>query len=323
MSKPIVIIVGKLPPPFIGPAIATKIILDSSLKENFELIHLDTTINKSIDAFGKNGFKKIGKNISIYLKLFQLLRKHKIDIIQIPISQTTVGFIKDSLFILIAALFSVKILIQLRGANIKNWLNSSSTLTKSYVRFCLAKAKGVIVLGNNLKHLFEDYFTINQIFVVPNGCDIEIPLIKSPENQPKVQLLYFSNLLESKGIKEILEALLLLKNKGVSSFYLNAVGAWYDANFKEKCLAFVQENNLPVSFHQPKTKNEKWEFFSNADIFVFTPNQPEGHPWSIIEALAAKLPIISTNQGAIIESVIDGKNGYIVDNNSHKQIAEK
>jgi glycosyltransferase involved in cell wall biosynthesis len=50
---------------------------------------------------------------------------------------------------------------------------------------------------------------------------------------------------------------------------------------------------------------------------------PEGHPWVLVEAMAAGLPIISTDQGAITESVIDGVNGFIVDSNNPLQIAEK
>jgi glycosyltransferase involved in cell wall biosynthesis len=51
---------------------------------------------------------------------------------------------------------------------------------------------------------------------------------------------------------------------------------------------------------------------SNADIFVFPPRAPEGHPWVIVEAMAAGLPIISTDRGAIVESVKHEENGFIV-----------
>lgn len=50
---------------------------------------------------------------------------------------------------------------------------------------------------------------------------------------------------------------------------------------------------------------------------------PEGHPWVIVEAMANSLPIVATNQGAIIESVIDGKNGFIVPAENPRAIAEK
>jgi glycosyltransferase involved in cell wall biosynthesis len=42
-----------------------------------------------------------------------------------------------------------------------------------------------------------------------------------------------------------------------------------------------------------------------------------------VEAMAAGLPIISTDQGAIVESVIHGENGFIVESHNPHQIAEK
>jgi len=62
----------------------------------------------------------------------------------------------------------------------------------------------------------------------------------------------------------------------------------------------------------PVVGTQKFELLSSSDIFVFpTYYPPEGHPWVIVEALAAGLPIISTDQGAITESVFHGvrKNG--------------
>ena len=43
----------------------------------------------------------------------------------------------------------------------------------------------------------------------------------------------------------------------------------------------------------------------------------------IVEAMAAGLPIVSTAQGAIPESVIDGVNGFIVEPENPGQISEK
>jgi glycosyltransferase involved in cell wall biosynthesis len=320
MPKSKVIIVGKLPPPYIGPAIATNIILNSALKNEFELLHLNTKVNQSLDDFGKGGVQKLFKNLSIYKNLIKLLRTTKPDLILIPISQTTIGFLKDSIFILIAYFFKTKILLQLRGSNFKNWMNSATSLTEKYVRFCFKKTNGMIVLGNNLKHLFEDYYIDNQIFVVPNGCDIELPPKRAT---PSVKILYFSNLLKSKGIRDVLSAVEDLQKRTEINFELNAVGAWYDSKFQKDCLRFVAENELPVYFHPPASGNEKLHRFADSDIFVFTPIEPEGHPWSIIEALSASLPIISTNQGAIIESVLDGKNGFIIESKSPNQIALK
>lgn len=321
MSKKKVIIAGKLPPPYIGPAIATKIILNSALKEQFDLLHLDTTINKTVSDFGKGGSSKIFKNIAVYRNLIQLIRENRPELIHIPISQTTIGFLKDSAFILIASLLRVKIVLQLRGSNFKNWMKTTNGLTQKYVRFCLQKSAGMIVLGNNLRHLFEDYYKPEQIFVVPNGCDIQIP--EAERQDEVVRVLYFANFLPSKGIREVLKAMVLLKAQRVVNFELNAVGAWDNDEYKKECLRIVERNDLTVSFNQPMSGDMKWQAFANADVFIFTPNMPEGHPWVIVEALAAALPIISTDQGAILESVLHEKNGYIVDSNSTEEIANR
>lgn len=315
------IITGKLPPPYIGPAIATKIILNSALKEQFDLLHLDTTINKTVSDFGKGGSSKIFKNIAVYRNLIQLIRENRPELIHIPISQTTIGFLKDSAFILIASLLRVKIVLQLRGSNFKNWMKTTNGLTQKYVRFCLQKSAGMIVLGNNLRHLFEDYYKPEQIFVVPNGCDIQIP--EAERQDEVVRVLYFANFLPSKGIREVLKAMVLLKAQRVVNFELNAVGAWDNDEYKKECLRIVERNDLTVSFNQPMSGDMKWQAFANADVFIFTPNMPEGHPWVIVEALAAALPIISTDQGAILESVLHEKNGYIVDSNSTEEIANR
>ena len=319
MGKPKVIIVGKLPPPYIGPAVATNILLNSKLNEKYELFHLNTTVNKTVKEFGKGKLKKVGKNLKIYIRLFLFLRKNKPELILIPISQTTLGFLKDSIFILLSAFFPIKILLQLRGSNFKNWMNSSSGITRRFVRFCLNRTSGIVVLGNNLKHLFEDYYPEDKIHVVPNGCDINIP--ESNLKSEKVQLLYFANFLPTKGIKEVLEALLILKEKGYDQFKLNAVGAWDNEEYRHECKRLIDELGDLVDFHAPMSGDQKWQTFANAEIFLFTPNSPEGHPWVIVEALSARLPIISTDQGAIVESVIHLQNGYIVESSNPTQIA--
>ena len=276
-------------------------------------------MNKTVEEFGKGKLSKVGKNITIYRNLLDLLRKQKPKLILIPISQTTLGFLKDSIFILLAAFSPTKIILQLRGSNFKNWMNSANFTTRAFVQFCFNRTKGMIVLGNNLSHLFEDYYRPEQIYVVPNGCDIVIP--EANKESEKVQLLYFANFLPTKGIKEVLEALVILKKEGIEDFEMKAVGAWDNDDYRQECMALIEENQIEVDFHSPMSGDEKWQSFANADVFLFTPNSPEGHPWVIVEALSAGLPIISTDQGAIVESVLDNYNGFIVDALQPIQIA--
>lgn len=322
MSKLKVMILGKLPPPYMGPSIATEILLKSELKNKFEIIHLDTKINDSISSFGKWSYGKILRNIEVYFKMFKLLRQHKPHIVLVPISQTTTGFIKDSIFIVLASLYKSKIIIQLRGSNIQNWLSKSNKSTNTYFKIILKKTKGVIVLGKNLKYLFENYFKNEDIYVIPNGGNYLIP--KKNKHSTEIKILYFSNLLESKGVEDVFNAISILNKQKLSHrFSIDFVGAWNSDIIKNRCTQLLEKEMLPIQIHLPTSGTNKINFLSNADIFIFPPRDPEGHPWAIVEAMAASLPIISTNKGAIIESVIDTKNGFIVPEKNPEMIAQK
>ncbi|MBI5848251.1 MAG: glycosyltransferase family 4 protein [Nitrospirae bacterium] len=241
----------------------------------------------------------------------------------VPISQTKIGFLKDSVFILISWMLGSRTLLQLRGGNFRHWLNSTSGIMQAYVSFILKRAQGVIVLGEKLRSLFANHFPNERIFVVPNGADFPVnPGVKKISG--RVRLLYLANLQASKGIEDVMEAAVRIREQsGIAGYELHVVGDWFSDGIKENILELVQRNDLPVIFHGIATGAEKWSFFREADIFIFPPREPEGHPWVIIEAMAAVLPIISTDQGAITESVIDGLNGFIVDTQSPAQIAAK
>lgn len=326
MEKKKVLILGKLPPPYMGPAVATQIILDSRLKNTYTLIHLDTRLNKSVVTIGRWGPMKPFKSIVIYLKMIRLVLHHHPQLVLIPISQSTPGFIKDSFYILIARIFRRKVLLHLRGSNLQNWLKSISFIVRGYVEWFIRRCQGVIVLGNNLKYLFENYFPDDRIFVVPNGGNYRFPHPPAPAADNRVNILYLSNLMPSKGIQDVIEAVRLLTEDDPMNrnrLVVDVVGDWWDETLRDEMMRKVEENKLPVGFHPWVDKEKKLEFFSKADIFVFPPCKPEGHPWVIVEAMAAGLPIISTDQGAIVESVIHGKNGFIVEPGNPGSIAGK
>ncbi|MCX6274291.1 MAG: glycosyltransferase family 4 protein [Bacteroidetes bacterium] len=319
MAKKKVLILGKLPPPYMGPAIATEILLKSSLRESFELIHLNTKVNEKLSGIGRWSLKKIFRSYSLYWQMIRIVATRKPDLILIPFSQDTIPFIKDSLYILIAKIFRRKVLLHLRGSNFLGWLGKSSPLTKWYVKKMIVLCNGVIVLGHNLKYLFQDYFSEDKIFVVPNGADFSFP----SRTDAGLKILYFANLFRAKGIEDVLLAVKIVCDKGLRDFSLEVVGDWLEHDTEKQSRSMVSEYKLPVNFNPPASGERKFAFFANADIFIFAPREPEGHPWVIVEAMAAGLPIIATNKGAIVESVRHGENGFIVKDRSPEEIAAR
>lgn len=324
MRKTGVLLLGKIPPPFMGPAIATQILLRSSLRERYRLMHLDTRANRTLHTMGRWSVQKVFRTLFIYLKLFAILLFRWPSVVIIPISQSTTGYIKDFFYILLSRLFFRKVVVHLRGSNFRNWYNGASGITRWFIRTSLRWTQGVIVLGHNLRPLFSGIFSEEKIFVVPNGANYPFSgmLTEKTPGVP-VRLLYLANLQSSKGIEDLLEAVLLLKKQGIAGFRLDVVGEWRSDETKRICVNLVKNHELPVEFYPAASGNTKFNYLEQADVFVFTPREPEGHPWVIVEALAAGLPVVSTDQGAIVESVRDGLNGFIVEARCPDQIASR
>lgn len=319
MEKPRILILGKLPPPVMGPAIATEIILGSKLREEYDLHHFDTRINESVADMGRLKLAKIKIIRRKYSAFKDMLKEVKPQLVLIPIGQTTAGFFKDIPFIRMAAKSGAKVLIQLRGSAWRTWFNSSVAFRRMVVMQSLSRVSGAIVLGDNLRPIFEGLVADDKIFTVPNAADYTFP----EREKTGLRITYLANYLPGKGILELLQALELLSQKGnLPAFEFNGYGNWDNPAYRAQCES-IAGRLTHVTLHNAVSGTEKWQVLADTDIFVFAPTMPEGHPWSIVEAMAAGLPIISTDRGAISQSVINGENGYLLADPHPEMLAGK
>jgi len=325
MKNKKVIFLGSTPPPYMGPNLATLIILNSNLKNDFKLLHLDTSDHRDLSTLNKLDLWNLILPFKHYFMLGKLILKYWPGLIYIPVCQTTLGYLRDAGFIFIGKIFSRKIICHLRGGNFRNWYLSAGGLTRWFVRRVHSLVDGQIVLGENLRGLFQEFLPDEKIFVVPNGADYFFDVEKNEIFcDDKIKILFLSNLRKEKGLFDFLLAIpeIAKFNKNLE-FIIS--GDWRDNETKIEFDKFVREYpNLPIIFTGPVSGKSKFDLLASSDIFVLPTYYPaEGHPWVIVEAMAAGLPIITTNQGAITESVKDGINGFIVEKRNPYQIAEK
>ncbi|MFN2430950.1 MAG: glycosyltransferase family 4 protein, partial [Cryomorphaceae bacterium] len=183
----------------------------------------------------------------------------------------------------------------------------------------ISMADGAIVLGDNLKYLFGNFFEDHQIYSVPNGGDFQFP----PRKNGALRIVYLANFLPGKGLLELLQALEKVKgDTKLPAFEFVAYGSWDNPHYQAQCEAIAAGLDF-VQLRSSVSGGDKWQAFADADIFVFAPKSPEGHPWSVVEAIAAGLPVVSTNRGAIAQSVRDGENGFLLENPEPTELAEK
>jgi glycosyltransferase involved in cell wall biosynthesis len=75
--------------------------------------------------------------------------------------------------------------------------------------------------------------------------------------------------------------------------------------------AGVQENGLSERVELLGARADIPELLAGSDVFVLS-SHSEGFPVSILEAMAAGLPVVATNVGGVAEAVEDGETGLLV-----------
>ena len=117
-----------------------------------------------------------------------------------------------------------------------------------------------------------------------------------------------------KGYFDTLEAIALLHSKG-TRLIATFAGQWLNESDRQAFNRFVTENNLAnVVNHIGKvTERDRIKTLQlNADVFVLPSYLMEGQPLTIIEALNAGSPIITTRLGGMVDMIEEGKEGFFI-----------
>ena len=71
-------------------------------------------------------------------------------------------------------------------------------------------------------------------------------------------------------------------------------------------------------FQRPELVDRYYE----SDIFAFAPIWDEGFGLPAVEAMAAGLPVVTSRSGTLVETVVDGKTGILVEKNNPEELAD-
>lgn len=126
-----------------------------------------------------------------------------------------------------------------------------------------------------------------------------------------------ANFYPTKGIKYLIKAAEQFKNRDDLAFIV--LGDGTERKLYEEQIAQFGLQNKVFLVGQIK---DGYKYLSAFDIFVL-PSVKEGFPWALIEAMAAKLPVIATRVGAVPEIIEDGKNGFIIETRNTEQMVNK
>jgi glycosyltransferase involved in cell wall biosynthesis len=314
LSKPKILIIGPTPPPYNGMSVATDLVL-AAVRDQFAVIHLDTSDRRSISKIGAVDLVNILLAGYHGLRYLALLVIRNPDIVYVPIAQDRLAFLRDCLFLIPARLLRKKLVIHLHGGFFAIFYRTESPWMRRCIRYALGTSDRVIVLGAVLSNVFEGILPQDCVRVVPNGIHDGFKDHQWDRlNGHPPTILFLSTLMREKGVLDVLYSLRKIADC-VPDLKAVFAGEWFREEDKEAAAEIVRSLRLAphVEFIGVVKPPRKFDVFAKSDVFVMpTIYKNEGHPFVILEAMSAGLPVVSTNVGCIPETVIDGETGFIV-----------
>ncbi|HCX45131.1 TPA: hypothetical protein DGT35_00850 [Patescibacteria group bacterium] len=148
-----------------------------------------------------------------------------------------------------------------------------------------------------------------------NGIDYSKYKYNLKNKSDTLKIGVIANFYPTKGLTYLIRSLAQLKNHRIETFI---VGEGKERSKLEQLIKELNIHNCTLAGSQ----SDPWQYFEQQDgidIFVI-PSVKEGMPYVLLEAMANKLPIITTKAGGIGEIIKDQQNGILIPIKNSKEM---
>ena len=271
-----------------------------------------------------------GKWLQPFVPFFDAIRlawhlvRHKYDIVHVNPSLNTKSLVRDALFLLVLRLRGIKNTVVF----IHGWEESAALtiennlLLKKIFLSLFGGAPVIYVLAKQFKSRLVGWgIDSARVHVVTTMFDGgQFAGISRNRADDKIHVLFLSRFEREKGIYELLEAFSALRDSFPGMVLIlagtgpeeAAMVEWVDKAGLSECVTFT-------GYIRDK---EKAQVLMDADMFVFPTYYGEGCPVSLLEAMAAGLPVVTSSAGGIGDFIVDGKNGRLLDTVTTAKVEE-
>ncbi len=184
---------------------------------------------------------------------------------------------------------------------------------KPVVTFSINQSDGVTAVSENLKKdTFEHFEITNDIKVIPNFIDLDRFSHKSKNhfkkaiapNDEKI-IVHTSNFRKVKRVQDVVKIFAKVVETLPAKLLLAG-----DGPERVEVEQLCRELNLKDDVRFLGKLDAVEEILSVSDLFIL-PSETESFGLAALEAMACKLPVISSNAGGIPELNIDGVTGFL------------
>jgi glycosyltransferase involved in cell wall biosynthesis len=228
----------------------------------------------------------------------------------------SVTVVRAGLLALAGRLRGCAVIVHAHGGNIETWLTSRRA--RLVTRLAMSPAALVVAVWTAGEQALAGTLGRERVRLVLNGVDTTRFVPGERANHPP-RVLYVGLLTERKGVLDLIMASRMLRREGLDH-ELCLLGGVPDEGPEaaEPVLAAARGHAVLLGTRPP---DEMPEVYASADVFCL-PSWWEAMPLSVLEAMAAGLPVVATDVGEVSRVVIDGEHGFVPPPHAPEQLAD-
>ena len=324
---------AKFPPPHTGMTIATDTFANL-LREEINIDRIDTSFGRiRPDKIGREWVKYYiffaGQLVKDYAVLRRRLQQSDYDTFYFVASPSVLGHWRNRIALEIAHPYVSRIVGHVHNGNFSQVFEQTGTFGSA--RRMVSLSDTFVFTSRMLGERTEGYISEKKRQIVPYTIDEQVRCsdarvsakIEERSSEHSLRVLYLSNMIESKGYRDVAEAVEQFNTDGGEAT-VDFVGDWPSSQARGRFMGQLSQYSHAdaMQVHGRITDRERLRHtMLGADVFVLPTYYPnEAQPISIIEMLNAGTPVVATEHAAIPEYVFDDENGYLVDKQSPSQI---
>jgi N-acetyl-alpha-D-glucosaminyl L-malate synthase BshA len=285
-----------------------------------------------LDLFSENLFYSVSNyplfdfppyELALASRLVDVVRFEKLDILHVhyAIPHASAAFMAKQ--ILMTYGIYIPVVTTLHGTDIT--LVGKDRTFKPVVTFSINKSDGVTAVSEHLRNDTFNFFEIeNDIRVIPNFIDLNRFNLKAKDHFKKAIapsgekiIVHTSNFRKVKRTPDVIKIFAEIVKKIPAKLLM--VG---DGGERSYCEQLARDLNVCDEVRFLGKQDAIEEILSVSDLFLM-PSESESFGLAALEAMACKVPVISSNAGGLPELNIDGETGFLKDVGDVEGMAEK
>lgn len=224
-------------------------------------------------------------------------------------SASRASFWRKSPFLLLAFLSARPVIFHLHGGGFREFFEQDcGPLARTWVRAVFGRAAKVVVLSPRWEVWVRSVTPQAKVRVIPNPAPAVKAIREKLVNADPI-LLFLGAILEKKGVFDLLQAVAALGEDYPRLRLVLAGSGPAQTQVIERARALGIASQVEMPGWVDAAGRDAW--LAQADVFVL-PSHYEGMPMSILEAMAAGLPVIASDVGGIPEMIDQDIEGLLI-----------